>query len=50
LKADQISTSKAEGNDMKDSEDKANKTSLALVGFAAGVLTVLLVLFAIKGC
>lgn len=35
---------------MKDGEDKANKTSLALVGFAAGVLTVLLVLFALKGC
>jgi hypothetical protein len=35
---------------MKESEDKADKTSLALAGFAAGVLTVLLVLFALKAC
>ena len=35
---------------MKEDENKANKTSIALVGFAAGVITVLLVLFATKGC
>jgi hypothetical protein len=31
-------------------ETRPNKTSLAVVGFAAGVLTVLLVLFAMRGC
>lgn len=35
---------------MKDNENKAGKTSVAIVGFAAGVLTVILVLFATKGC
>jgi hypothetical protein len=37
---------------MKDDENKTkpNTTSLALVGFAFGVLTVLLVLFALRGC
>jgi hypothetical protein len=31
-------------------EKKSNTSSIALVGFVAGVLTVLLVVFAIKGC
>jgi hypothetical protein len=35
---------------MNDKENRASKTSVALVGFAAGVLTVLLVLFALRGC
>jgi hypothetical protein len=35
---------------MKDDEDKVNKTSIAIVGFGAGVITVLLVLFSLKGC
>jgi hypothetical protein len=35
---------------MKDNEHKASKISVAVVGFAAGVLTVILVLFATKGC
>jgi hypothetical protein len=35
---------------MNDNGNKANRTSLALVGFAAGVITVLLVLLALKGC
>jgi hypothetical protein len=34
---------------MKDREKKYNSTSLMLTGFAAGVLTVLIVVFA-KGC
>jgi len=35
---------------MKDNENKPNNTSFAVVGFVAGVLTVLLVLFAMRGC
>jgi hypothetical protein len=35
---------------VKDKENRANKISIALVGFVAGVLTVLLALFATKGC
>ncbi len=35
---------------MKDSENKTNKTSFAIVGFTFGVLTVLLVVLALKGC
>ena len=35
---------------MKDGEHKVDKTSLAIVGFAAGIVTVLLVLLALKGC
>jgi hypothetical protein len=35
---------------MKDKGNKPNKTSFAIVGFVAGVLTVLLVLFAMRGC
>lgn len=35
---------------MKDVENKPNKTSIAIVGFAAGVLTVILVVLAIRGC
>ena len=31
-------------------EKKPGKTSFAALGFAAGVITVLLVLFALKGC
>ena len=34
----------------RDNENKPDKTSLAIVGFVAGVLTVLLVLFAMRGC
>lgn len=34
---------------MKDKEKKYNSTSIMLVGFAAGVLTVLLVVLA-RGC
>jgi hypothetical protein len=35
---------------MKDQENKSNRTSFAVIGFAAGVLTVLLVLFSLRGC
>jgi uncharacterized protein involved in exopolysaccharide biosynthesis len=35
---------------MKDSEIKPSKTSLVLVGFVCGVLTVVLVVFALRGC
>ena len=35
---------------MKDKENKSTKGSIALVGFAAGVLTVVLVVLAMKGC
>lgn len=35
---------------MKDSETKSNTTSFAIIGFVAGVLTVILVVFATKGC
>ena len=35
---------------MKDGENETNKASIAIIGFAAGALTVLLVLFALKGC
>jgi hypothetical protein len=37
---------------MKDDENrpKANTASLALVGFVFGVLTVVLVLLALRGC
>ena len=35
---------------MRDSENKANKSSFAITGFAFGVLTVLLVVLALKGC
>jgi hypothetical protein len=31
-------------------EKKPDKTSSAILGFAAGVITVLLVLFAVRGC
>jgi len=31
-------------------DKKPDKTSFAAVGFAAGVITVLLVLFALRGC
>jgi hypothetical protein len=31
-------------------EKKPDKTSFAALGFAAGVVTVLLVLFAVRGC
>jgi len=37
-------------NGMKNNEPKTNKTSLAVVGFAGGVLTVILVVLAMKGC
>ena len=37
-------------NHMKDKETKSNKSSIALVGFVAGAVTVLLVFFAMKGC
>lgn len=35
---------------MKDNEKKANKTTVAVVGFVAGVITVILVVFAMRGC
>jgi hypothetical protein len=35
---------------MKDNEPKTKNTSLAIVGFAAGVLTVVIVFLALKGC
>lgn len=35
---------------MSDSENRANKTSFAIVGFAAGILTVVLVVLALRGC
>jgi hypothetical protein len=35
---------------MKDKGNRANKISLSLVGFAAGVLTVLLIILALKAC
>ncbi len=35
---------------MKHNQNKPNKNSFAVIGFVAGVLTVLLVLFATKGC
>jgi hypothetical protein len=34
---------------MKDNENK-NKASLAIVGFVAGVLTVVIIVFVMKGC
>jgi len=33
-----------------DHENKTKKPSMAIVGFAAGVLTVIFVFFALKGC
>lgn len=38
------------GNQMGDNEKKPAKASLAIVGFVAGVLTVVLVVLATKGC
>lgn len=37
---------------MKDDEkkNKADNTTLGIVGFVCGVLTVILVLFAMRGC
>jgi len=35
---------------MRSDENKPHKASFAVVGFGAGVLTVLLVLLALKGC
>jgi hypothetical protein len=35
---------------MPGDEKRASKISVVTVGFVAGVLTVLLVLFALKGC
>lgn len=35
---------------MKDNENRTNKSAILLVGFVCGVLTVLLVVFALKGC
>jgi crotonobetainyl-CoA:carnitine CoA-transferase CaiB-like acyl-CoA transferase len=35
---------------MKSDENKPTKASFALVGFVTGVLTVVLVLLALKGC
>ena len=35
---------------MKDQEKKAGKFSITLVGFVAGVLTVIIIIFAMKGC
>ena len=38
------------GTSMNEKGNKSNRNSIALVGFVAGVLTVLLVVMAIKGC
>ena len=35
---------------MKGNETRPGKTSFAVVGFAAGVLTVILVFLALRGC
>lgn len=35
---------------MGGDENRAKKTSFAIVGFVAGLLTVLLVLLALRGC
>ena len=35
---------------MNHKQNKSSKSSIALVGFVAGVLTVVLVVFALKGC
>jgi hypothetical protein len=35
---------------MSDNEKRPSKVSIALVGFVAGVLTVVLVVFATKSC
>lgn len=35
---------------MGDNEKRANKTSVAIVGFVAGILTVVLVVLALRGC
>ena len=35
---------------MKDKENKSNTTSFAIIGFVAGVLTVILVVLATRGC
>jgi hypothetical protein len=35
---------------MNDNETKSNRTSLVIVGFAAGAITVVLVFLALKGC
>ena len=35
---------------MNDKENKSTKSSIVLVGFVAGVLTVVLVFLAMKGC
>lgn len=37
-------------NGMKNNKPKTDKTSLAIVGFACGVLTVILLVLAMKGC
>jgi hypothetical protein len=39
-----------EGGEVPDDEKRAGRISIGMVGFVAGVLTVLLVLFALKGC
>jgi tetrahydromethanopterin S-methyltransferase subunit F len=35
---------------MNDNKPKPDKTSFAIIGFACGVLTVILVVLALKGC
>lgn len=35
---------------MADNENKSNRASIAIVGFAAGALTVVLVVLATKAC
>jgi len=45
-----LSPQKGGSSGMKDDENKADKTSFAIVGFVCGVLTVILLLFAMKGC
>jgi hypothetical protein len=35
---------------MGDNQNRANKSSMMIVGFVAGVLTVVLVVLALKGC
>lgn len=35
---------------MKDNENKPDKPKLVFVGFVAGVLTVVIIVFVMKGC
>lgn len=37
-------------NSMNEKDKNSNKASIAITGFVAGVITILLVLFSLNGC